>query len=80
MRTNRGPTFVRTLLQLAIVGGLLNEVEDLLRESLVCDGPGSAWVIGHCEVGFGDVLRVVLEGRIDASTGGITAASAHPCV
>jgi hypothetical protein len=31
---------VGALLQLAVVGGLLDDVEDLLREGRVCDGPG----------------------------------------
>lgn len=40
-------SLVGTLLQLAVVGSLLDEVEDLLAESLVGLGPCGAGV-GHC--------------------------------
>lgn len=40
-RTDRKSTnLVSTLLELAVVGGALDEVEELLGESLVGDGPG----------------------------------------
>ena len=32
-------TFVRALFQLSVVGGLLDEIEDGLRQGLVGDGP-----------------------------------------
>ena len=55
--------FVGTLLQLAVVRGLLDEVEDFLREGLVGDGPGGG-LIGHfgglcgvCEIGSSAAAR-----------------------
>ena len=38
--------FVRAFLQLAIMGSLLDEIEDFLRKRLVRDGPGGCFV-GH---------------------------------
>jgi hypothetical protein len=43
---------VGSLLQLAVVGCLLDEIEDLLAESLVGLGPRGA-VVGHCRFGCG---------------------------
>jgi hypothetical protein len=41
---------VGTLLQLAVVAALLDEVEELLRKSRVGLGPGSGFVlVSHCE-------------------------------
>jgi hypothetical protein len=40
-------TFVSTLLQLPVVGGLLNKIQDLLGQALVRDGPCSTGVVGH---------------------------------
>jgi hypothetical protein len=42
---------VGTLLQLPVVGSLLDEVENLLAESGVGLGPCCAVVVGHCERG-----------------------------
>lgn len=39
--------FVRAFLELSIVAGLLDGVENLLRQCLVGDGPGGTWVVGH---------------------------------
>lgn len=39
--------FVGAFFQLAVVRGLLDEVENLLREGLVGDGPGGAFVGCH---------------------------------
>jgi hypothetical protein len=46
---------VGSLLQLAVVGRLLDEIEDLLAESLVGLGPRGA-VVGHCRFGCGGGL------------------------
>lgn len=35
------------LLELSVVGGLLNSIQNLLRQSLVCDWPGSGWIFSH---------------------------------
>jgi hypothetical protein len=40
-------TFVCAFLQLAVMRGLLDNSEDLLRESLVGDRPGGGWIVGH---------------------------------
>ena len=42
---------VGTLLQLAVVRSLLDQIEDLLRQSAVGDGPGGG-VGGHFLLGF----------------------------
>jgi hypothetical protein len=42
-----GFTFVSSLLQLSVVRSRLNEVEELLGESLVGDGPG--WMEKDCQ-------------------------------
>jgi hypothetical protein len=42
---------VGTLLQLPVVGRLLNEIKNLLRQSLVGLGPCGAVVLGHFERG-----------------------------
>ena len=39
--------FVGTLLQLAVVGGLLDQVEDVLGQGGVGDGPGGGVVLRH---------------------------------
>jgi hypothetical protein len=42
-------TFVSPLFQLSVVAGLLDDVEDFLREGFVGDGPGCGGVVfGHC--------------------------------
>jgi hypothetical protein len=40
-------TLIGTFLELAVMRGLLHNGEDLLRESLIGDGPGERWIIGH---------------------------------
>lgn len=40
--------FVGALFQLSVVRGLLDEIEDFLRQGLVRDGPGGGFV-GHFE-------------------------------
>jgi hypothetical protein len=40
-------TFVCAFLQLLVVAGLLDNVEDFGGESLIGDGPGCGWVVGH---------------------------------
>ena len=63
---------VCALLQLAVMAGLLDEVEDLLRESLLSDGPCGAGYVRHDEVGdwgrksFGARLaRIICRGFTD---------------
>lgn len=56
--------FVGALFQLAVVRGLLHEVEDFLREGLVGDGPGRGFV-GHVELCVVRVLADVDEGDRD---------------
>lgn len=41
-----------TLLQLTVVGSLLDEVEDLLSESRIGDGPGSGAVLFFRHIGW----------------------------
>lgn len=38
-------TFVSTLLELAVVRGLLDEVEQFSSQSFICDGPGYMYII-----------------------------------
>lgn len=58
--------FVGTLLQLAVVGGLLDQVEDVLGQGGVGDGPGGGVVLRHfCRrlVGVGESFCIWLARR-----------------
>jgi hypothetical protein len=52
-------TFVGTFLQLAVVGSLLDNVEDFLSEGLVGNGPSSGLSVGHIVVKKSDGVGVV---------------------
>lgn len=43
---------VGTLLDLTVVGSLLDKVQELLAQSLIGDGPGDTGFLSHCD-GFG---------------------------
>lgn len=47
-------SLVGTLLNLTVVGGLLDKVQKLLAQSLIGDGPGDTGFLSHC-VEFVDV-------------------------
>lgn len=69
-------TFVCAFLQLTVVGGLLDDSEDLLRESLVGNWPGCGWVVGH-------VGGLVIQGffvRVIERTLRVADFSRDPCV
>jgi hypothetical protein len=70
-------TFVCAFLQLAVMRGLLDNSEDLLRESLVGDRPGGGWIVGH--VGSCTEYRSGLLGR-RYSGGRCGVDSRDPCV
>lgn len=40
-------SLVGTFFQLSVMTGLLSDVQDLLGQSLIGDGPSSIW-FGHC--------------------------------
>jgi hypothetical protein len=46
-------TFIGAFLQLPVVGGLLHDVENLLRQRFVGDRPGCLRQICHCESKYG---------------------------